>query len=104
MSASDVEYNGVNTYPLSTYNSTWGWGLVLPAGIEGIDITDYYQFYDFDSTTEGSLLQKFVDFDNIENTYITSLTSDEDYSRKWGEMENIISHNLYTNLNLISGS
>ena len=104
LSASDVEYNGVNTYPLSTYNSTWGWGLVLPAGVEGIDITDYYQFYDFDSTTEGSLLQKFVDFDNIENTYITSLTSDEDYSRKWGEMENIISHNLYTNLNLISGS
>lgn len=103
LSASNVNYNGSNTYPLSTYNNTWGWGLVLPKGVEGIDIANYYQFYEFNDSIEGSLLQKFIDFDNTENTYITSLTSAEDYSMKWGEMENIISHNLYTNLNLISG-
>ncbi len=101
LSATNVDYIDTDSYPLSSYNDTWGWGLVLPNNYE---LSNYYEFYDFVDTIEGSLLQKFIDFDNNTNTYLTALTSIEDYSKKWGIAENVISHNLYTNLSLISGS
>jgi hypothetical protein len=104
LSATNIEYIDTNTYALSSYNNTWGWGLVLPNDVDGIGIKDYYEFYEFNNTIEGSLLQKFIDFDNINNTYLTDVVSFADYSDKWGIVESVISHNLYTNLNLISGS
>ena len=104
LSATDVNYTSHNAYPLSAYNRSWGWGLVMPNNITGIDINKYYQFYDFIDTIEGSYLQKFIDFDNANNTYLNSLTSYNQYIDKWGVAEKVISHNLYTNLGLISGS
>jgi len=104
LSATNVDYIDVNTYALSSYNNTWGWGPILPANVDGIDIKDYYEFYEFNNTIEGSLLQKFIDFDNANNTYLTAAATFADYSDKWGIAESVISHNLYTNLNLISGS
>ena len=102
LSATDVGYISDNIYPLSAYNRSWGWGLIIPNSVTGIDINKYYEFYDFIDTIEGSYLQKFIDFDNTNNTYLTTLTSYDQYAAKWGIAENIISHNLYTNLGLIS--
>jgi len=104
LSATDIGYTSHNTYPLSAYNRSWGWGLIMPNTITGIDINKYYEFYDFIDTVEGSYLQKFIDFDNPNNTYLTNLTSYDQYIDKWGIAEKVISHNLYTNLGLISGS
>ena len=104
LSATDIDYTSHNAYPLSAYNRSWGWGLIMPNTITGIDINKYYKFYDFIDTVEGSYLQKFIDFDNQNNTYLTSLTSYNQYIDKWGVAEKVISHNLYTNLGLISGS
>jgi len=104
LSATDIGYTSHNTYPLSAYNTSWGWGLIIPNGIPSIDINNYYEFYDFIDTVEGSYLQKFIDYDNVNNTYLTSLTSYDQYTDKWGIAEKVISHNLYTNLGLVSGS
>ena len=104
LSATNIEYSNDGIYPLSSYNNTWGWGLLIPVDVFGNDISDYYEFYDFNDTIEGTYLQKFIDFDNVNNTYLTTLTSYSQYTEKWGIVENIISHNLYTNLGLISGS
>lgn len=103
LSATNVPYVSANAYPLSGYNKSWGWGLVIPDNIVGIDIEKYYTFYNFDKTIEGSYQEKFIDFDNTNNTYLTSITSYNDYIKKWGIAEKVISHNLYTNLDLISG-
>jgi len=102
--ATNVTFISSGAVSLSSYNSTWGWGLVLPLGLSGVGIKDYYDFYSFDDTIEGTYLQKFIDFDNVYNTYITNLTSYNDYAGKWGIAENVISYNLYTNLNLVSGT
>ncbi|GEM_PF-2587581 len=104
LSATDIGYTSDNMYPLSAYNPSWGWGLIMPTSITSADINKYYVFYDFIDTIEGSYLQKFIDFDNVNNTYLTSLTSYDQYIDKWGIAEKVISHNLYTNLGLISGS
>jgi hypothetical protein len=101
ISASNVIFRDDGSYPLSSYNDTWGWGLVLPN--DNFKLQNYYEFYDFVDTVEGSILQKFIDFDNPLNTYISTLTSMDDYIKKWGIADNVISHNLYTNLGLISG-
>ena len=103
ISATDVDYLSANAYPLSAYNNTWGWGLVVPRNVTGIDIEKYYEFYDFNATIDGTYTQKFIDFDNAENTYLLNVTSFKQYNEKWGVAENIISHNLYTNLGFISG-
>jgi hypothetical protein len=104
LSATDIDYTSDNTYPLSAYNRSWGWGLIVPLGITPIDINKYYEFYDVIGTVEGSYLQKFIDFDNVNNTYLTNLTSYDQYADKWGIAEKVISHNLDTNLGLIAGS
>jgi hypothetical protein len=104
LSATDIDYTSDSTYPLSAYNRSWGWGLIVPLGITPIDINKYYEFYDVIDTVEGSYLQKFIDFDNVNNTYLTNLTSYDQYADKWGIAEKVISHNLYTNLGLIAGS
>ena len=77
LSSTKVEYlssspntPGVSAYPLSSFNDTWGWGLVLPNGVEGLAVKDYYQFYNFIPGIEGSYLQEFIDFDNPINTYL----------------------------------
>ena len=49
------------------------------------------------------ILRSLFDFDNENNTYLTNITSFKQYNEKWGVAENIISHNLYTNLGFISG-
>lgn len=102
LSATNIGYTSYNSYPLSAYNTSWGWGLLIPNSVAGLDINKYYEFYDFIDTIEGSYLQKFIDFDNANNTYLTNLTSYNQYAEKWGVAEKVISHNLYTNLGLIS--
>ena len=103
LSATNVPYVSANAYPLSGYNNSWGWGLVIPDNISGLDIEKYYEFYNFDKTIEGSYQQKFIDYDNPHNTYLTAVTSYDDYAKKYGIAEKVIAHNLYTNLDLISG-
>ncbi len=102
VSATNVTYISSNAFALSTYNDTWGWGLVIPTTVKGPDISDYYIFYDSIPTIEGSYVEKFIDFDNKLNTYLVNLTSYNDYSRENGVIEKILNHNIYSNLGLLS--
>ena len=102
LSATNVEYLSANAYPLSSYNSTWGWGLVIPNDVRGEEISKYYRFYDYIDTPENSDLNKFIDFDNSLNTYLINLSSFNDYAGDNGIIEKILNHNIYTNLGLLS--
>ena len=81
ISASNVPYlsastsPGVSAYPLSGYNTTWGWGLVVPKTSLGLGIRDFYEFYKFVPGIEGGYIQKFIDFTNEKNTYLQPVTS-----------------------------
>lgn len=50
---SDLHYvstqnlNGLSSYPLSSYDNTWNWGLTLPANYPVSGFGDYYEFYEY---------------------------------------------------------
>lgn len=92
----------VSTYPLSSFNASWGWNLILPPGVSGVDISKYYEFYQFVSGIEGSLLQKFIDFDNPNNTLQITNSSYSNYVSQGGIMDNILLYSLYTGLEILS--
>ena len=103
LSATNVDYVSPGVYPLSSYNDTWGWGLVLPYEVVE-DVSLYYDFYEFVDSVEGSLLQKIIDFDNPANTYLVDSPTYKEFAEKWGIAENVIAYNLYSSLDLISSS
>ena len=94
--------NSLSTYALSTINNTWGWNLVLPTGVSGVNVGEYYDFYQFVPGIQGTLLQKFIDFDNLSNTLTITNSSYNSYVIKGGIMDNILLYSLYTGLEVLS--
>jgi len=52
------------TYPLSSYNTTWGWPLVLPSDFTSKDFDKYYSFFEYVSTYDGTITDFTLDFNN----------------------------------------
>ena len=92
----------ISTYALSSFNDDWGWNLVLPGGLSGSEVGKYYDFYEYVPGIEGSLLQKFIDFDNQNNTLSITNSGYNDYIKTGGIIDNILINNLYTNLEILS--
>jgi len=103
LSATDVDFRTGNSYALSSYNDTWGWGLVVPPNTTGVDVLDYYEFYDYDNTVDGTIMEDFIDYANSNCTYLQSVTSHDDIVGKDGIADSLLQYNLYTNCGLISG-
>lgn len=103
LSATDVDYKTDNSYALSSYNNSWGWGLVLPDGLSGTGISDFYDFFDYDNTIEGSLIDDFIDYANTNCTYLQSVTAIDQITGKDGIADHLLQYNLYNNCGLISG-
>jgi hypothetical protein len=66
-------------------------------------IENYYKFYLYKSTVEGSQLQKFIDYDNVK-TSVGSLKSFKNYSKDSGFIDELVINNLYTNTGLVTAN
>jgi hypothetical protein len=86
--------------PLSTFTTDWGWGLIVPNGLTGKDVSNYYTFYTFISGIDGTIYDNIIDWNN---TY-TQLTSANNNYSNWstddGIMQNMISYELTKSLGL----
>jgi len=65
----------LSSYPLSTYNSSWGWGLSLPDDYESDSLSAYklscyYNFYEFVPVVPGKFVGNII---NWEDTYGTTI-------------------------------
>jgi hypothetical protein len=89
-----------NTYAISAYNDSWGWGLVLPDTGYGVKIKDYYTFYNHISTIEGSIKDSIINFDDTNTTISHTTSSYNDWSQQDGIIANLISNQLYKGLDL----
>lgn len=103
LSAVNVDYRTANSYALSSYNDTWGWGLILPPNTTGEKVLDYYEFYDYNNTIDGTIIEDFIDYTNSNCTYLQAITSYDDIMGKDGVADSLLQYNLYTNCGLISG-
>ena len=91
----------VSTYPLSALDHTWGWGLIVPTD-QNPNPGLYYNFYQYIPTVQGSLLQKFIDFNNPNNTLSITNSAYTDYIGEGGIMDNILLDNVYTGLDILT--
>ena len=66
-------------------------------------LQNYYEFYEYIDTIEGSYLQKFIDYDNP-NTNVGDLSSYNDYIKDGGFIDEIITNNLLTNTSLVTST
>lgn len=89
-----------NTYNLSEYNDTWGWGLVLPADGYGINMSNYYLFYKHIPTINGTIADGVINFNDINNTLSFTNSSYQAWAQEDGIISNILSHQIYKGLNL----
>ena len=94
--------NPTATYDLSAVNSSWGWNLVIPPNTSGYDVGKYYDFYQFVPGVEGSLLQKFIDFDNPNNTLKQTNSSYSAYIQEGGIIDSLLVQNMLSNLQILS--
>ena len=94
--------NTLGTYKLSSYNSTWGWGLVTPEGATVVDLSKYYLFYEHNPTINGTITNNTINYNDITNTLSNNISSYEDWSQPGGIISNILSNQLYTGLNLFN--
>ena len=101
-----VNTNVINDYavgyvlPLSDYSFNWGWGLVVPAAVSGVDITDYYKFYEYKPLYDNKFYDNVIDWSNPNNTLSFSNSSFKDWKDDNGIMQNILSYELSKGLRL----
>jgi hypothetical protein len=57
-----------NTYQISAYQPTWGWGLVLPDKYRPTDIVKYYTFFTYVSTYDGRQIDGVLNWSDNNNT------------------------------------
>jgi hypothetical protein len=92
----------LSTYALSSYNDTWGWGLVL-GDVTGVsEIAKYYDFYRFNNVIDGTIVDSVLNFNDVVNTINYTNSS---YSAWMGDnsiFDNMVSNVLYTSINLLS--
>lgn len=89
-------------YKLSSYNDTWGWGLVLPGDFTVYDIASNYFFYEHIETIADVNKNSIINYDDVTLSLNTPLTSYVEWSQPEGIISNILSNQLYTGLNLFS--
>ena len=89
---------------LSTFNSTWGWAIPVPTPITGAQIGDYFKFYTYIPTSEGSIKNSVIDWSDSTTTLSFYTSSYVDWSKDDGIMDNIINYELTKGLRLFSSA
>lgn len=90
-----------NTYVISAYADTWGWGLVLSDVGYGNKIKEYYSFYKYKSGIEGSVSDSIINFTDVNNTLTFNVSSYDNWSKEDGIISNLLSNQIYKGLKLI---
>ena len=87
------------TYTLSSYNTTWGWPLVLPSNFTSKDFDKYYSFFEYVSTYDGTITDFTLDFNNSMCT-IPQSASYNDLYKQSGIFDYILRNKLSIQLRL----
>lgn len=90
------------TYALSSYNSTWGWGLNLGGSLTGADILNYYDFFAYIPIRDNTILNGTIDYSSPNTTLTFTNSSYNEWVKDDGIIDSLLSNVLYTGINLLS--
>jgi hypothetical protein len=105
-----VNYNCIEGYtagvtiPLSSYTNNWGWCLVAPASLTGVDIGNYYNFYRYLNVTDNIYYDNVIDWTNGYTTLTPTQSSYSSWSTDNGLMQTMISYELTKGLSLFTSA
>ena len=100
-----TNYNLMSSYPLSSYDESWGWGLSLPSDEDSSGFSKYYDFYEYKSNSQYELssfdaVQTVIDFDSSTTTLTETNSSIDEWTKTYGIVDNIFDHRLRKGLGL----
>jgi hypothetical protein len=98
--ASNISVGSNNTFSLSSYNDTWGWGLILPSDGYGTNLPVFYNFYTYNPEVDGTIEESVINFSDKNTTLAFSNSSYTEWSKESGIISNIVSQKLYDKLDL----
>ncbi|NBP15059.1 PKD domain-containing protein [bacterium] len=90
--------------PLSSYNYNWGWGLVAPKSVSGVDIKNYYKFYNYNNSIEGSFYNNIINWEDPLTLLSPTLSTYKEWSENSGIVQNILSYELTKGLKLFTSA
>jgi len=90
--------------PLSAYTPDWGWGLIAPDNITGIDISVYYEFYSYNPVFNNMYYDNIIDWDSDLTTLTPQNSSYTTWSADEGIMQNILSYELTKGFRLFTSA
>lgn len=94
-----IDDSETETYALSSYDPSWGWGLSLGRGNNYIgDMYEFYEYISPESINDSSVLNYD---DPFTSTEMQNVSSFYDMFEKNKIVDHLISHNLFKGLNLI---
>jgi len=88
----------LSSYPLSSYNSNWGWGLYND--VDGIDIIKYFNFHDYIPVYTNVQVEGVIDWQNPYTNIDESLSGIDAWTKDGGYVESMIDYELRRGLGL----
>jgi RNAse (barnase) inhibitor barstar len=86
------------TYPLSTYNQNWGWG--LENGITGPEIVKYYNVYEYVPTYENSQEEGVIDWQNPLNNLVETASGIDVWLKDDGIVDTLLDYQIRKGLRM----
>jgi hypothetical protein len=90
----------VSQYPLSAYDDSWGWNLILNEGFTPEDIDKYYIFFNHEQYLN-DIDESVINFKDGNTTIEPTFSSYTEWKRDNGTIDNILYYDLAVGLNLI---
>ena len=90
--------SGLSSYPLSSYNKTWSWG--LGENVDSSNITSYFSFYEFVPNYSNVLIEGVIDWENSQTTVTETMSSMTDWFGSDNIVDSLLSYELRSGLNM----
>lgn len=94
-------YSYGDVIPLSSFNSSWGWSLVIPGKLSGSRISDFYKFYEFVDVYNDNYFNNIIDWESPFTTINFTNSSFKEWTKTNGIMDSLINYELTKGLRLI---